>query len=317
MRIESTSPGCSPLSSPLPPAPVPHIQQFRLRLTADAETMDGFADALGSTLDPEATAIAQWEESDGVWLVEAYYDHAPDLAVLTNLIAETAAANRITAPSVSFGPVEERDWVRESLKHLKPIHAGRFLLYGSHDRDQRKPGRINLEIDAGLAFGTGHHGTTLGCLQALTDLLKTTRPRRVLDLGCGTGVLAIAAAKHTRNLVLASDIDPVATQTARENARRNAARSLVKTVTAPGLHHIEIKRQAPFDLVLANILAGPLVALAPGIAGIVSVRGKIVLSGLLRRQERRIIAAYRAQGMVLEKRIRIDEWSTLILSRNG
>lgn len=296
---------------------MPPIEQYRLRLTADAETMDVFADALGSTLDPEATAVAQWEESEGVWLVEAYYDHAPDLAALTNLIAGTAATNGIAAPSISLGPVEERDWVRESLKHLKPIQAGRFLLYGSHDRDQRKPCRINLEIDAGLAFGTGHHGTTLGCLQALTDLLKITQPRRILDLGCGTGILAIAAAKHTRNRVLASDIDPVATHTTRENAKRNAARSLIKTVTATGLHHIEIKRQAPFDLVLANILAGPLVALAPGIAGVVSQKGKIILSGLLHRQERRIIAAYRTQGIILERRIRIDEWSTLILSRNG
>ena len=191
------------------------------------------------------------------------------------------------------------------------------MLFGSHDRNRYCPGKVNLEINAGLAFGSGHHATTLGCLLALDKLSKKFQPRRVFDLGCGSGVLAIAAAKQTRTVVLASDIDPVATDTTKENAVLNGTAPLLRPVTASGLGHRAIRGQAPFDLVLANILAGPLIGLAPGLSGIVAPGGRIILSGLLRRQETRVFAAYRIQGFVMENRIRIDEWSTLILKSPG
>jgi ribosomal protein L11 methyltransferase len=207
--------------------------------------------------------------------------------------------------------VPEIDWVRATLERLTPVRAGRFLVHGSHDRGRHPPASVAIEIDAGTAFGTGHHGTTLGCLMALDGILKERRPRRVLDVGSGTGVLAIAAAQANHPLVAASDIDPEAVRVTRDNARLNGAR--VRAWRAAGVGVQAIRAQAPYQLILANILARPLVRLAGRLRKISEAGGTVVLSGLQVDQERWVTAVYRGHGFQLIRRIRIDGWSTLVL----
>ena len=290
---------------------------FRATASASEAVAAILAEALEDAVEPEAAVVGRTNEAGGVWTVEAYYIHRPDADRLGGLIRTAAARHGLAPPPVRIQPVEDRDWVRESHDSLHPISAGRFMLYGSHDRDRYSPGKVNLEIDAGRAFGSGHHATTLGCLLALDRISKTFRPRTVFDLGCGSGVLAISAAKRIGTAVLAVDTDPVATGVTKRNAVMNAAAPLIRPVTASGLGHKAIRDRAPFDLVLANILAGPLIGLAPGLSRIVAPGGHVVLSGLLRRQEARVFAAYRIQGFVMENRIRIGEWPTLILRLRG
>ena len=193
--------------------------------------------------------------------------------------------------------VPNHDWVRQSLEGLPPVTAGRFFLHGSHDRCRRRAGGISLEIDAGTAFGTGHHGTTEGCLMALDHIIKKRRPRRILDVGCGTGVLAIAAARATRAKALASDIDPEAVRVTRHNARTNGVSPAIAAITAAGLNHPRLVATAPYDLIFANILARPLVSLAQGLSLILASGGALVLSGLTLDQCRWILAAYRNRGL--------------------
>jgi ribosomal protein L11 methyltransferase len=210
--------------------------------------------------------------------------------------------------------IEDADWVAQSLAGLDPVEAGRFLVHGSHDRDKVPADVIGIQVEAALAFGTGHHGTTRGCLLAFEQLLQERRPQRILDLGTGTGVLAIAAAKALRQEILASDIDPVSVGIARENAALNDVGSIVRVVEADGLDDPAIAGDAPYDLVFANILAGPLIALAPDIARVVAPGGTVILSGLLAEQEAMVTDAYRAQGLTVVERTPLDAWMTLTLA---
>jgi ribosomal protein L11 methyltransferase len=200
-----------------------------------------------------------------------------------------------------------------SLSGLPPVRAGRFFVYGAHDRGQVPPNAVALRIEAGAAFGTGHHGTTVGCLQAWNDLLKARRFDKVLDVGAGTGVLAIAAARTGARLARGTDIDAPSVRIARENAELNGARA--EFVHASGLGHQRVRSAAPYDLVFANILAPPLVALAQDIRGALRPGGVAILSGLLRTQERRVLAAYRSRDFRLLRRIHRDAWATLVLER--
>jgi ribosomal protein L11 methyltransferase len=255
----------------------------------------------------EALAVAfnETDEARGLWETVAYF-------------ADEAGARAADAALELHGvitPLPDTDWVARSLEGLAPVTAGRFFLHGSHDRLRRRSGGIALEIDAGTAFGTGHHGTTEGCLVAFDALLKRTRPRRILDLGCGTGVLAIAAARALRRKVLASDIDPEAVRIARRNAALNNAGPLVEAIAAPGLKHVSIARGAPYDLIFANILARPLVALAPGLSQSLGRDGVLILSGLTLDQSRWILAAYRNRGLVPFQRMARGNWATLVLTR--
>jgi ribosomal protein L11 methyltransferase len=221
----------------------------------------------------------------------------------------------LAAPGAAIVPLPQRDWVRQSLEGLAPVAAGRFFLHGSHDRERRRSGGISLEIDAGTAFGTGHHGTTEGCLRALDGLLKRRKPRRILDLGCGTGVLAIAAARATGTPALATDIDPEAVRVTLANARHNGAAGLVRGLTAPGLKDHRIHKGAPYDLILANILARPLVQLAAGLTAILAPGGDLILSGLTRDQVRWVMAAYLNRGLRPLTVGMIGNWATLHLTR--
>jgi ribosomal protein L11 methyltransferase len=284
-----------------------------MRFSTDEASARRTTDLLGEVFDAGETAIAAFEAADGSWLIEAYFADEPDAAALRELIRPIVGA---AAERMSFARIAERDWVKSSLDGLSPVRAGRFLVHGAHDRAGRRPNDLAIEIEAALAFGTGHHGTTRGCLLALARELKRRRPRHVLDVGTGTGILAFAAAKALKRPVVAGDIDPVAIAVARGNARLNGVAPYLRFYVAPGLRHPLAARRR-FDLVFANILAKPLRRLAPELAGAAARGGALVLSGLLPRDVPGVLAAYAAQRLRLERRLDLDGWSALVLRRGG
>jgi ribosomal protein L11 methyltransferase len=257
-------------------------------------------------IDALAVTINETDEAKALWETVAWFE--------TQAEAEAAAALFHPAPCL-VAEVPDKDWVKLSLEGLAPVVAGRFFLYGSHDRHLRRAGGLSLEIDAGTAFGTGHHGTTAGCLEAFDHILKKTRPSRILDLGCGTGVLALAAAKATKRKVLATDIDPEAVRVTLSNAALNDSRSFLQGETAAGLHHPSIGAKAPYDLIFANILARPLANLAQGLSRILAPGGKLILSGLTVDQMRWIGACYRARGLVPVETLIKGNWVSLVLTK--
>jgi ribosomal protein L11 methyltransferase len=267
-----------------------------------------------SLLEGEA-AIAAFERPDGRWDIVMHFAAAPDRARIRELVGIAAGGD--VARDISFDTVEAKDWVRASLDQLVPVRAARFIVHGRHDRSRIPVNKLGIEIEAALAFGTGHHGTTRGCLLLLDHVLKAHRPRRVLDLGTGSGVLAISAAKALHRRVLASDIDPSSVLTARDNARINGVGNLVETVRATGFAAPQFAARGPFDLVLANILANPLRQMATPMATHLAPSALVILSGLLPHQARGVIAAYRARGLVLERHLIIEGWSSLLMRRAG
>ena len=271
------------------------------------------AEALGAALEelePEPTGVGVFELEDGsgLWEVGGYFLEEPDDIALALL----AAAHGARPFAVSEVP--ETDWVAHVRRELHPVEAGRFFLYGSHDADALPEGRVGLLIEAAMAFGTGHHGTTKGCLEAFDRLLSAgVAPTNVADIGCGTAVLAIAAAKMPSARVIASDIDPVAVDVALANAAANGVTDLA-CVEAAGFDHPDLAARAPYDLVFANILKGPLIELAPDMAAHAAPGGHVILSGILNEQADAVIAAYEAVGMALADRRVIGEWTTLTLT---
>jgi ribosomal protein L11 methyltransferase len=256
-------------------------------------------------------AIAAFEGPNGRWNVTVHFAEAPDQGSIRELVR--LAAGDEVAQDIGFDTVEAKDWVKATLEELVPVRAGRFIVHGQHDRAKVPPNKLGIEIEAALAFGTGHHGTTRGCLLLLDHVLKAHLPRRVLDLGTGTGVLAIAAAKALRIEVLASDIDPLSVRVGRDNARLNGAGDLVETIQATGFSAPQFAHRGPFDLVLANILANPLRQMATPMARQLARSALVILSGLLPHQAQGVIAAYRARGLVLERHIQIEGWSSLLM----
>ena len=279
----------------------------------DEHTAKGVVDVLTEIFFEGQAVIAAFERPDGRWDVTVYFAEPPDQPLVRELVANAAGAD--VAKGIAFDTVEAKDWVKASLEDLVPVPAGRFVVHGQHDRERIAPNKLGIEIEAALAFGTGHHGTTRGCLLLLDHVLKAWRPRRVLDLGTGTGVLAIAAARALHEKVLASDIDPLSVQVARENARLNVSGHLVQTIRATGFSAPQFADTAPFDLVLANILANPLRQLATPMARHLAPSALVILSGLLTHQAPGVIAAYRARGLVPVRHLRIEGWSSLLLRK--
>ena len=279
------------------------------------------AEALGEALErmdpaPVGVGVFEIEDDSGLWEVGAYFLEPPSEAILEVL------ALAFGAKPFALSELPEIDWVAHVRRELAPVEAGRFFVYGSHDADKlpailAEGGRVPLQIEATVAFGTGHHGTTLGCLRAFDRLAAAGfAPAKVADIGCGTAVLAMAAAAVLPEaLVLASDIDKVAVDVARANVAINDLEGRIECLEAAGFAHPRLAEAAPFDLVFANILKGPLIELAPPMAAHLAPGGKIILSGLLVVQAEAVTAAYVAAGFEPETRDDIGEWSTLVLQR--
>jgi ribosomal protein L11 methyltransferase len=273
---------------------------------AEAEAAAAAIDA-DPALEASAYAILEEDEARGLWRIDAYPTTDAEAQALIRLLTARPALQ------VASEALADADWLALALSGLPPVRAGRFFVYGAHDRGRIPANAVGLRIEAGAAFGTGHHGTTAGCLVAFDALLKARRFARVLDVGAGTGVLAIAAARTGALVAVGSDIDPVSVRIARENASLNHARA--RFVRADGLAHRAVAGAGPYDLVFANILARPLVRLAPGIGRALAPGGLAILSGLLRHQQRYVAAAYLARGFRIQRRYLRDAWATLVLAR--
>ncbi|TDQ66780.1 ribosomal protein L11 methyltransferase [Maritalea mobilis] len=266
-------------------------------------------DAVSELEDMALSAVA-YEGPDGEhWVFEATCDEKPDIEKFN------ALAKQVLGDDVEFevAPVPEKDWVAHSLEGLKPVEAGGFFVHGSHDDAPSDQNVIPIKIDAGQAFGTGHHETTSGCLAALDLYLQENKPAAILDLGTGTGILAIAAAKRTELNILATDIDPKAVEVTIENAEINGVLDQIIAETADGFDHPIFAEHGPFDLIMANILAGPLIELAPQLVEQAKPGATIILAGLLTRQAEDVIAAYTAQKTTLLAQSEKGDWSILTL----
>ncbi len=275
---------------------------------ADAEAAAAVVDA-DIELEGATYSILEEDEDQGLWRIDAYptCDEQAD--------AFRRVLGGYPALTVRTEALADADWLAMALSGLPPVRAGRFFVYGMHDLGRTPLSAVNLRIEAGAAFGTGHHGTTVGCLVAYDRLLKARRFRKVLDVGCGTGVLAIAAARCGAVVAAGTDIDPISVRIARENAKLNDVKA--RFVHASGLGHPDVRAGGPYDLVFANILARPLVSLAQPIRQALKPGGTAILSGLLRTQERMVRAAYLSRGFRLSSRIHRDAWATLVLQRRS
>jgi len=278
----------------------------RLAGRADAEAA---AQALEADPATEALtySILEEDEARDVWRIDAFPTTDDEQAAIVRVLGGFPTL-RVTTEVLA-----DADWLALALSGLPPVRAGRFFVYGAHDRGLAPASTVNLRIEAGAAFGTGHHGTTVGCLLAFDELLKRRSFDRVLDVGCGTGVLAIAAARTGSKVALGTDIDRVSVRIANENAALNQATA--RFVHAAGLNDPQVRGAGPYDLVFANILAPPLVALSQDIRRALKPGGLAILSGLLRTQERRVLAAYQSKGFRLVRRLHRDAWATLVVQR--
>jgi ribosomal protein L11 methyltransferase len=269
-------------------------------------------DAVMERDDLAHTASAHEEEETGLWVFQATCDSPAMLDSFVEL-AQLTLGQRLEFIVTPIDP--EINWVARSLEGLAPVIAGGFYVYGSHETGPAPAGLTPMKIDAAQAFGTGHHETTTGCLEAIAAVLETKSPNSMIDVGTGTGVLAIALAKRVGLKVLATDIDPIAVDTTRDNARDNDVADLIDALEATGLDHPAIVARAPYDLVVANILAGPLTEMAPGVGVVTRAGGIAILSGILNTQADGVIEAYANAGFTLRDHLKRKDWTTLVLEK--
>ena len=286
-------------------------QFWRVTTHADFALLGNIVEHLDDVAPESMTSWSLFDEGD-IARLDLIFDVEPDLAEVRRF------ANIPDSMDLACDKMPDEDWVRLSLAGLKPVEGGRFTLFGAHDRDAVADGQIGIEIEAGPAFGTGHHGTTKGCLEALDKLDQSGfHPKTVLDLGTGTGLLAIAAAKIWSDCeILATDIDEESVIETVENTAKNGVKPRIEAVTADGFHH-PVFEGAKFELIFANILAGPLITLAPEIAARLEAGGRIILSGLLEEQSDKVEAAYDAEGLSLIDKAILDGWATLVYASKG
>ncbi|WP_337181072.1 50S ribosomal protein L11 methyltransferase [Shinella sp.] len=289
------------------------MSEIRLYITTTERRAEAALALMSDAFEEEGYAIATMEidEKNDVWEASVYM-FRPEEAEIRERFAALLAAD-FPGVEIQREVLPDIDWIARSLEGLKPVRAGRFVVHGSHDRGTARAGEIAVEIDAGQAFGTGHHGTTAGCLEVIFDVMRRRRVKRALDLGTGSGVLAIAARKLAPIRVLATDIDPVAIRVARENVRLNGIASGIALETAPGFHSTAFGRHGPFDLIIANILARPLMRMAPQLAARLAPNGDVILSGILASQRWKVLAAYNGAGLRHVKTIWREGWVTIHL----
>lgn len=282
------------------------MRQIRLYLSAPKRDAEKYYELLDQAFEDDALplAITEIDEKKAIYEVSLYVDEAQKNTVLPRF----AQVVGVDENNIKVEVLPDIDWVSHSLEGLNPVRAGRFFVHGSHDRDKVKPGDLAIEIDAGQAFGTGHHGTTVGCLELIADVMEHEKPQNALDLGTGSGILAIGIALISPIRILATDIDPIATKVAQENFALNGVAKTIKAVTATGLDDEEIKKRAPFDLIVANILANPLIALAPQMVPALKKGGSIILSGILEEQHDRVVKAFEAEGAKYIKTLHHEGW---------
>ncbi|MBX4965562.1 ribosomal protein L11 methyltransferase [Rhizobium binae] len=291
------------------------MSEIRLYVSTTESKAEQILDLLSEVFGEEDFAIGTTEvdETRDIWEASVYM-MAEDEAQVRSRV-ETALLSAFPDAQLLREVIPDVDWVVKSLEGLKPVRAGRFLVHGSHDRDKVRPGDIAIEIDAGQAFGTGHHGTTAGCLEVIDRVMRSRRVRNALDLGTGSGVLAIAVRKLKNIPVLATDIDPIATRVAAENVRRNGIASGIVARTAPGFHSTAFSEHGPFDLIIANILARPLIRMAPQLAAHLAPGGSVILSGILAAQRWKVIAAYSGARLRHVRTIWRNGWVTIHFDR--
>ena len=283
---------------------------WRVTLAApDATAAAAATDAFG-----EFEAVSAFEERDGGWRVEGFAREKPDRGSLLARLALAWLNLAGSPPEPHWEKLPRQDWVGINQASFRPLSVGRFFIHASHFESRVPAGRVSLEIDAATAFGTGEHATTRGCLTVL-DGMAPCGPRRTLDMGTGTGILGMAAAKRWRRRIVARDIDPEAVRVAAHNVRRNGVASLIAVGRSTGYRERGVMRRRPYDLVLANILARPLERMAADLRRALAPGGIAVVSGLLSYQEPGVLAAHRLAGLRLQQRIVIDGWSTLVLGR--
>ncbi|GLR53790.1 50S ribosomal protein L11 methyltransferase [Shinella yambaruensis] len=289
------------------------MSEIRLYITTTEKRAEIALSLMTDVFEDEGYAIATMEidEKKDIWEASVYMFRKDEAEIHARFAA--LLAGEFPDATIEREELPDIDWIAKSLEGLKPVRAARFVVHGSHDRGKVRAGEIAIEIDAGQAFGTGHHGTTAGCLEVISDVMRARKVRRVLDLGTGSGVLAIAARKLAPVTVLATDIDPVATRVARENVRLNGIASGITLETAPGFHSTAFGRHGPFDLIIANILARPLMRMAPQLAAQLAPQGDVILSGILASQRWKVLAAYNGAGLRHVRTIWREGWVTIHL----